>query len=137
MTIVLPTPRGAVDESDEPRPSGEHHDSMLLLHGWGNDGSTRHWLHWLAGSFALYHDPERGYGPAMNGLLLRLHALGAENWFEEAQALFDGQGSMGNGAAMSCTPPFASAFSKVSGVPKNIAYRVGSSVGAEGATLYR
>src|SRR5579859_6483535 len=59
---------------------------------------------WLAGSFALYHDPERGYGPAMNGLLLRLHALGAENWFEEAQALFDGHGSMGNGAAMRVAP---------------------------------
>jgi ADP-ribosylglycohydrolase len=59
---------------------------------------------WLAGSFALHHDPERGYGPAMNGLLLRLHALGAENWFEEAQALFEGQGSMGNGAAMRVAP---------------------------------
>ena len=33
---------------------------------------------WLAGSFALHHDPDRGYGPAMNGLLLRLHALGAD-----------------------------------------------------------
>jgi ADP-ribosylglycohydrolase len=59
---------------------------------------------WLAGSFALHHDPERGYGPAMNGLLLRLHALGAENWFEEAQALFEGKGSMGNGAAMRVAP---------------------------------
>jgi ADP-ribosylglycohydrolase len=59
---------------------------------------------WLAGSFALHHDPERGYGPAMNGLLLRLHALGEENWFEEAQALFEGQGSMGNGAAMRVAP---------------------------------
>jgi ADP-ribosylglycohydrolase len=59
---------------------------------------------WLAGSFALHHDPERGYGPAMNGLLFRLHALGAENWFEEAQALFEGQGSMGNGAAMRVAP---------------------------------
>jgi ADP-ribosylglycohydrolase len=59
---------------------------------------------WLAGSFALHHDPERGYGPAMNGLLLRLNAVGEENWFEEAQALFEGQGSMGNGAAMRVAP---------------------------------
>lgn len=59
---------------------------------------------WLAGSFAMQHDPERGYGPAMNGLLVRLHALGPENWFEEAQALFEGNGSMGNGAAMRVAP---------------------------------
>ncbi len=58
----------------------------------------------LAANFAYHHDPERGYGAAMNGLLLRLHALGTENWFEEAQALFGGQGSMGNGAAMRVAP---------------------------------
>src|ERR1700743_2398465 len=59
---------------------------------------------WLAGSFARHYDPERGYGPAMNGLLMRLYALGAANWFEEAQELFQGEGSFGNGAAMRVAP---------------------------------
>lgn len=59
---------------------------------------------WLAESFARHYDPERGYGPAMNGLLMRLYAVGAANWFEEAQELFHGEGSFGNGAAMRVAP---------------------------------
>jgi ADP-ribosylglycohydrolase len=59
---------------------------------------------WLAESFARHYDPERGYGPAMNALLMRLYAIGASNWFEEAQELFNGEGSFGNGAAMRVAP---------------------------------
>lgn len=59
---------------------------------------------WLAESFARHYDPERGYGRSMNSLLMRIVAIGAENWFEEAQELFDGEGSFGNGAAMRVAP---------------------------------
>lgn len=59
---------------------------------------------WLAESFARHYDPERGYGQAMNALLTRLENVGAANWFEEAQDLFDGAGSLGNGAAMRVAP---------------------------------
>jgi ADP-ribosylglycohydrolase len=59
---------------------------------------------WLAESFARHYDPERGYGSAMNALLMRLYAIGAANWFEEAQELFNGEGSFGNGAAMRVAP---------------------------------
>jgi ADP-ribosylglycohydrolase len=59
---------------------------------------------WLAESFACHYDPERGYGTAMNALLSRLYAIGAANWFEEAQELFNGEGSFGNGAAMRVAP---------------------------------
>lgn len=74
--------------------------SIFALLARRSEIESRH----LAASFAFHHDPDRGYGAAMNGLLLRLHALGTENWFEEAQALFGGQGSMGNGAAMRVAP---------------------------------
>lgn len=59
---------------------------------------------WLAESFARHYDPERGYGHAMNALLMRLYTIGAANWFEEAQELFNGEGSFGNGAAMRVAP---------------------------------
>lgn len=59
---------------------------------------------WLAESFARHYDPERGYGQAMNSLLTRLDVVGAASWFEEAQVLFDGAGSFGNGAAMRVAP---------------------------------
>jgi ADP-ribosylglycohydrolase len=59
---------------------------------------------WLAESFARHYDPERGYGHAMNALLMRLDTIGAANWFEEAQQLFNGEGSFGNGAAMRVAP---------------------------------
>ncbi|MFK0118887.1 ADP-ribosylglycohydrolase family protein [Streptomyces sp. NPDC090994] len=56
----------------------------------------------LARSFAEHHDFDRGYGPAVNRLL-RLVREGGD-WRELAAALFDGQGSWGNGAAMRVAP---------------------------------
>lgn len=48
------------------------------------------------------HDPSRGYGPAMHGLLRRVRA--GEDWRALASGLFAGQGSFGNGAAMRVGP---------------------------------
>ncbi|MFF2026103.1 ADP-ribosylglycohydrolase family protein [Streptomyces sp. NPDC058171] len=48
-------------------------------------------------------DPGRGYGAGMHELLPR-HAERPEAWHESAGALFDGQGSLGNGAAMRVAP---------------------------------
>ncbi|WP_329532044.1 ADP-ribosylglycohydrolase family protein [Streptomyces sp. NBC_01450] len=56
----------------------------------------------LAGSFADHHDLERGYGPAVNRLLRQIQEGG--DWRELASALFKGQGSWGNGAAMRIAP---------------------------------
>ncbi|GAB1327137.1 ADP-ribosylglycohydrolase family protein [Streptomyces sennicomposti] len=56
----------------------------------------------LAQSFARHHDFDRGYGPAVNRLL-RLVREGGD-WRELAAALFNGQGSWGNGAAMRIAP---------------------------------
>ncbi|GAA3497614.1 ADP-ribosylglycohydrolase family protein [Streptomyces prasinosporus] len=56
----------------------------------------------LAHSFAHRHDFDRGYGPAVNRLL-RLVREGGD-WRELAAALFNGQGSWGNGAAMRIPP---------------------------------
>ncbi|MEU9069581.1 ADP-ribosylglycohydrolase family protein [Streptomyces sp. NPDC048109] len=56
----------------------------------------------LALSFAHHHDFDRGYGPAVNRLL-RLVREGGD-WRELAAALFNGQGSWGNGAAMRIAP---------------------------------
>ncbi|MGV9940035.1 ADP-ribosylglycohydrolase family protein [Streptomyces sp. NPDC003401] len=56
----------------------------------------------LARSFAVHHDFDRGYGPAVNRLL-RLVREGGD-WRELAAALFNGQGSWGNGAAMRIAP---------------------------------
>ncbi|MFD5229112.1 ADP-ribosylglycohydrolase family protein [Streptomyces qaidamensis] len=56
----------------------------------------------LARSFAEHHDFDRGYGPAVNRLL-RLVREGGD-WRELAAALFKGQGSWGNGAAMRIAP---------------------------------
>ncbi|MEU6281836.1 ADP-ribosylglycohydrolase family protein [Streptomyces sp. NPDC047028] len=56
----------------------------------------------LARSFAEHHDFDRGYGPAVNRLL-RLVREG-QDWRELAAALFNGQGSWGNGAAMRIAP---------------------------------
>lgn len=59
----------------------------------------------LAGAFALGHDadPGRGYGSGMHELLPRL-VEEPERWEELARELFDGQGSLGNGAAMRAAP---------------------------------
>ncbi|MFF9159898.1 ADP-ribosylglycohydrolase family protein [Streptomyces longwoodensis] len=56
----------------------------------------------LARSFAERHDFDRGYGPAVNRLL-RLVREGGD-WRELSAALFNGQGSWGNGAAMRIAP---------------------------------
>ncbi|MEV7289479.1 ADP-ribosylglycohydrolase family protein [Streptomyces sp. NPDC093252] len=56
----------------------------------------------LAASFAARHDFDRGYGPAVNRLL-RLVREGGD-WRELSAALFNGQGSWGNGAAMRIAP---------------------------------
>lgn len=56
----------------------------------------------LARSFAVHHDFDRGYGPAVNRML-RLVREGGD-WRELAAGLFQGQGSWGNGAAMRIAP---------------------------------
>jgi len=56
----------------------------------------------LASSFAKLYDSSRGYGPAMHELLRRIRH-GAD-WRDESSALFDGQGSFGNGSAMRVAP---------------------------------
>ncbi len=53
----------------------------------------------LAASFALRHDFDRGYGPAVNRMLRLIRQEGGD-WRELAASLFDGQGSWGNGGAM-------------------------------------
>ncbi|MCL2554035.1 MAG: ADP-ribosylglycohydrolase family protein [Actinomycetia bacterium] len=57
----------------------------------------------LAMSFAEHHDFDRGYGPAVNRMLRQIRQEGAD-WRELAAALFNGQGSWGNGAAMRVAP---------------------------------
>ncbi|WP_448315770.1 ADP-ribosylglycohydrolase family protein [Streptomyces sp. CO7] len=56
----------------------------------------------LAAAFARHHDFDRGYGPAVNRML-RLVREGGD-WRELSAALFEGQGSWGNGAAMRVAP---------------------------------
>ncbi|MFJ8001925.1 ADP-ribosylglycohydrolase family protein [Streptomyces sp. NPDC096310] len=56
----------------------------------------------LARSFAVHHDFDRGYGPAVNRMLRLIREGG--DWRELAAGLFDGQGSWGNGAAMRIAP---------------------------------
>ncbi|WP_031010826.1 ADP-ribosylglycohydrolase family protein [Streptomyces sp. NRRL F-5727] len=56
----------------------------------------------LASSFAEHHDFDRGYGPAVNRMLRLIREGG--DWRELAAALFNGQGSWGNGAAMRIAP---------------------------------
>ncbi|MGW4511786.1 ADP-ribosylglycohydrolase family protein [Streptomyces sp. NPDC004393] len=59
----------------------------------------------LAQAFALGYDadPARGYGRGMHELLPRLFDE-AERWRELSRELFDGEGSLGNGAAMRVAP---------------------------------
>ncbi|MFD6345695.1 ADP-ribosylglycohydrolase family protein [Streptomyces roseolus] len=56
----------------------------------------------LAASFADHHDFDRGYGPAVNRMLRLIREGG--DWRELSAALFNGQGSWGNGAAMRVAP---------------------------------
>jgi ADP-ribosylglycohydrolase len=59
----------------------------------------------LARVFALGYaaDPARGYGYGMHQLLPRLLEE-PDRWVELASGLFDGEGSLGNGAAMRAAP---------------------------------
>ncbi|MFI9050216.1 ADP-ribosylglycohydrolase family protein [Streptomyces sp. NPDC053427] len=59
----------------------------------------------LAERFAARYkdDPGRGYGPGMHALLPRVAAAPGE-WESLATALFGGEGSLGNGAAMRVAP---------------------------------
>ncbi|CAL9550606.1 hypothetical protein SUDANB58_04437 [Streptomyces sp. enrichment culture] len=56
----------------------------------------------LAHSFATRHDAGRGYGPTVDRLLRLIREGG--DWRELSAALFNGQGSWGNGAAMRIAP---------------------------------
>jgi ADP-ribosylglycohydrolase len=56
----------------------------------------------LAQSFAHRYNSDRSYGRAMHGLLEKIR--NGEPWLHVASALFDGQGSYGNGAAMRVAP---------------------------------
>jgi ADP-ribosylglycohydrolase len=58
----------------------------------------------LADHFARLYNPGRGYGKAMHGLLLRILERGGEHWREEAESLFGGRGSWGNGSTMRVAP---------------------------------
>ncbi|MEU9110965.1 ADP-ribosylglycohydrolase family protein [Streptomyces sp. NPDC048483] len=59
----------------------------------------------LAEQFAARYqaDPGRGYGPGMHALLPRV-AAAPDEWQALATALFGGEGSFGNGAAMRVAP---------------------------------
>src|SRR5260370_21457377 len=59
--------------------------------------------HHLATSFATNYDPTRGDGTAMHGQCATIRQRRG-HWREEAQALFGGQGSFGNGSAMRVAP---------------------------------
>jgi ADP-ribosylglycohydrolase len=56
----------------------------------------------LAGAFAERFEPYRGYGGGAVVVLRRIR--NGEPWREVSRAAFDGQGSMGNGAAMRVAP---------------------------------
>ncbi len=56
----------------------------------------------LAASFGRHYDPARGYGAAMHRLLTQFSV--GHPWQTAASALFEGQGSYGNGAAMRIAP---------------------------------
>ena len=56
----------------------------------------------LAAAFASRCDPYRGYGGGAVVILRQIRAGG--DWRHVARAAFDGQGSMGNGAAMRVAP---------------------------------
>lgn len=72
--------------------------SVLLRHGEVDQDA-------LAAAFAARYtaDPRRGYGPGMHRLLPQL-AEDPTGWRTRAAELFDGQGSLGNGAAMRVAP---------------------------------
>lgn len=56
----------------------------------------------LAANFAENYHPDRGYGQGARRII---NAIGrGENWEEIAENIFDGKGSLGNGAAMRVAP---------------------------------
>jgi ADP-ribosylglycohydrolase len=56
----------------------------------------------LASRFATRYEPGRGYGAAAHELMAALRSGAA--WRPASHALFDGQGSLGNGSAMRVAP---------------------------------
>jgi ADP-ribosylglycohydrolase len=56
----------------------------------------------LVQSFADRYEAGRGYGSGMHQLLRKIKS--GENWYEAAPAMFEGQGSWGNGSAMRVSP---------------------------------
>ncbi len=89
-----PLPAGRWDYTDDTQMALSLVE-VLLQHG-GIDQDA------LARSFADRFERWRGYGPAMYDLLPRLRA--GQDWRHAAYALFGGQGSFGNGAAMRVAP---------------------------------
>ena len=72
---------------------------VRVLEGWGRIHQDM-----LAASFADEHeaDPHRGYG---GGAHVILHSIAeGTDWRDAAAAVFDGEGSMGNGGAMRVAP---------------------------------
>jgi ADP-ribosylglycohydrolase len=57
----------------------------------------------LAADFATRYDPARAYGGSMHGYLVKIRS-NPGSWRVEAPAVFDGQGSFGNGSAMRIAP---------------------------------
>lgn len=74
----------------------------------------------LAHSFAKNYDSMRGYGPAMHNLLAEVRRRPA-SWRAEAQALFNGEGSFGNGSAMRVAPLGAYFADDVEVIPEQAA----------------
>jgi len=89
-----PLPAGRWDYTDDTQMSLSLIE-VLVQHGEINQDA-------LARSFAARFERGRGYGPAMYDLLPRLRA--GHDWRTAAHALFGGQGSFGNGAAMRVAP---------------------------------
>jgi len=73
----------------------------------------------LARDFAHRYDSSRGYGPAMHKLLAEIRHGG--DWKIEAQALFGGQGSFGNGSAMRVAPLGAYFADDLDSIPEQAA----------------
>ena len=100
LSIVM----GLVEQRALPRPPWEYTDDTqmalsiveVLRRFDGIDQDA------LARSFADHFELARGYGPAMYRLLPAIRR--GEPWRETARALFAGQGSSGNGAAMRIAP---------------------------------
>ena len=71
----------------------------------------------LVRSFAKNYNPMRGYGPAMHSLLAEVRK-DPSSWRNQAQSLFNGQGSFGNGSAMRVAPLGAYLADDVDSIPE-------------------